>query len=117
VHEAEAVTGLQFCVYLGPAQDDSQALAHRLFTTAEGEPSVLVVVATDVRRVEILTAPLVRERIPDDECAEAIARMRPGLQDGRFDDALVAAVHHLAAVAGPGGPISAGELPDLFDET
>lgn len=116
VHVAEATTGLQFCAYLGPAQDDARALAERLF--AEAQPAVLLVVAPDVRRVEILTAPSARDRVPDDACRDAIARMTPALQGRRFDDALVTAIEHLASVAGPGAPSDlAQELPDLFDET
>lgn len=117
VHVAEAVTGLQFCVYLGPAQEDPHVLAERLFATAaaEGQPAVLVVVAPTHRRVEILTADWVRERIPDVACEAAIAHMTPLLQAGAFDEALVAGIHHLAEVAGPGGVVGV-ELPDLFDE-
>jgi len=118
VDRAENVTGLQFCVYLGPSQDDPRVLAERLFATAaaEGQPAVLVVVAPTHRRVEILTAEWVRERIPDVACETAIAHMTPMLQAGAFDEALVAGIHHLAEVAGPGSAVGA-ELPDLFDES
>jgi uncharacterized membrane protein YgcG len=112
------VTGLQFCVYLGPTKEEPRALAERLFLTAEaeGHPAVLLVVAPDHRRVEILTAEWARERIPDVACETAIAHMKPMLQARRFDEALVEGIRHLAEVAGPGGAIGL-ELPDVFDET
>jgi uncharacterized membrane protein YgcG len=120
VHAAEATTGLQFCVFLGPAPGPTRELAERLFAGAESEgqqPAVLVAVATNQRQVEILTADWARARVPDAACHEAIERMRPALQTGDYDHALVAAVEHLAAVAGAGTPAEGGvELPDLFDE-
>ena len=119
VHAAEAQTGLQFGVYLGPAPGDVRALAERLFATAEadGQPAALIVVGTSERRVEILTADWARLRLPDDACEEAIDRMRPALQSGSYDEALAIAIGHLAAVAGTGEATpGAPDLPDLFDE-
>jgi uncharacterized membrane protein YgcG len=120
VHEAEASTGLQFCVYLGPAPGGTRELAERLFAGAESEgqrPAVLLAVGTTERTIEILTADWARERVPDDACADAIERMKPALQSGAYDDGLVTAVRHLASVAGTGTPAVGGvELPDLFDE-
>jgi uncharacterized membrane protein YgcG len=120
VHAAEARTGLQFCVYLGPAPGGTRELAERLFAGAEHEgqqPAVLLAVGTAERRVEILTADWARDRLPDAECEAAIELMRPELVAGHYDHALVAAVEHLATVAGGGRPRVGGvELPDLFDE-
>jgi uncharacterized membrane protein YgcG len=120
VHAAEASTGLQFCVYLGPAPGGTRELAERLFAGAESEgqqPAVLVAVGTAERKVEILTAEWAQPRVPDEACAEAIDLMRPSLVDGAYDAALVAAIEHLAAAAGVGTPRVGGvELPDLFDE-
>jgi hypothetical protein len=43
--------------------------------------------------------------------------MRPSLQAGSYDDALVMALAHLAEVAGTGeARPGSKELPDLFDE-
>ena len=120
VEEAEASTGLQFCVYLGPATDDPRELAERLFLGAEHEgqhPAVLLAVCTTQHRVEILTADWVRERIPDASCDTAIELMRPALRSGAYDEALVTAIGHLASVAGTGDRRAGGvELPDFFDE-
>jgi uncharacterized membrane protein YgcG len=120
VHEAEASTGLQFCVYLGPAPGGTRALAERLFAGAESEgqqPAVLLAVGTAERSIEILTADWARPRVSDEACAQAIEKMRPSLQAGAYDDALVLALGHLASVAGAGVPAAGGvELPDLFEE-
>jgi uncharacterized membrane protein len=120
VHAAEAETGLQFCVYLGPAPGNTRELAERLFAGAEAEgqqPAVLIAVGTTEHQVEILTADWARTRVPDAACEEAIERMRPALRERAYDDALVAALGHLAAVAGNGTPAAGGvEFPDLFDE-
>ena len=78
---------------------------------------MLIAVGTVERRVEILTADWIRERIPDEACEAAIDAMRPDLVAGHYDSALVKAVEHLAHVAGAGRPKVGGvELPDLFDE-
>lgn len=120
VHEAEASTGLQFCVYLGPAKEDAHALAERLFVAAEHEgqhPAVLLAVFPDQHQIEILTAEWVRDRVPDEACSSAIQQMTPALRSGRYDDALVTAIGQLARVAGAGAPRAGGvELPDFFDE-
>jgi uncharacterized membrane protein YgcG len=114
VHEAEATTGLQLCVYLGAAIADPAEVAERLF--ADRHPDVLLVVATDARRVEIRTTEGARVRVPDAACDEAIERMRPMLQAGAYDDALVVGLRHLAATAGTGDPAEGStDLPDLFE--
>jgi uncharacterized membrane protein YgcG len=115
VQAAEQVTGLQFAVYLGPSPGEPRELAERLFE--EAHPSVLVVVATTARRVEILTADAVRSRVTDEACAEAIELMRPFLAKRAWDRALVVCLERLVVVAGPGAPMpGAVELPDIFDE-
>ena len=118
VHAAEAHTGLQFCVYLGPSEEEPRALAERLFETAsqEGHPAVLLLVSPNHRRVEILTADFAVERVPDAACEAAIELMRPLLRDGAYDEALVRALAHLSEVAGVGIEDAEGELPDFFDE-
>ena len=120
VDAAEEETGLQLCVYLGPAGDEEpRALAARLFDTAaeRGHPAALLLVAPDAKRVEILTAPWAQERLPDAACEAAIEVMRPTLRKGKLEDALVAGLRHLATVAGPGAADEGtGELPDVIDE-
>ena len=119
VDRAERATGLQFCVYLGPSEEEPRALAERLFETAStaGHPAVLLLVSPVHRRVEILTADWAQERVPDAACEAAIEHMRPLLRSGKYDQALVEGIAHLATVAGEGEPEHPDdELPDMFDE-
>ncbi|HUP69704.1 MAG TPA: TPM domain-containing protein [Acidimicrobiales bacterium] len=117
VDTAEETTGLQFCVVLGPADGDAHAHAEALFVQAglHLRPAVLVLVAPDQRRVEVLTASAIRERVPDSICAEAVAEMTRHLASGDFVGGIVAGVERLAAAAGPGaaGPDD-HELPDIM---
>lgn len=119
VREAELQTGLQFCVYLGPGHEDPRAHAESLFVEAglHQRPAVLLLVAPDRRRVEIVTAPAVRERLPDEGCARAINVMTPLFAQDRFVDGLVAGVRRLADEAGPGaGPAAVTDLPNVLGE-
>jgi uncharacterized membrane protein len=114
---AEARTGLQFCVYLGPAGADTRGHAEGLFVDAglHEQPAVLIHVAPDHRRVEIVTAPTVRERVPDEACTAAIEEMTKHFVQGRFVDGLLAGIAHLADTAGPGSPDGTPELPNVVE--
>lgn len=117
VDAAEELTGLQLCVCLGPAEGDARARAEALFVEAglQLRPAVLLLVAPDQRRVEIVTSPAVRERVPDAACADAVSEMTTHFAAGRMADGIIAGVQHLAAVAGPGEPAAGDEeLPDLL---
>ena len=84
VHEAEARTGLQLCVYLGPAGEDSRAHAEQLFVEGglHSRPAVLMLVAPQLRRVEIVTAPEARARIPDEAAQGAVDAMTARFAEG-----------------------------------
>jgi uncharacterized membrane protein YgcG len=114
---AEARTGLQFCVYLGPASADTRSHAEGLFVDAglHEQPAVLIHVAPDHRRVEIVTAPAVRERIPDEACSRAITEMTQHFANGRFVDGLLAGIASLAHTAGPGAPDGSPDLPNVVE--
>jgi uncharacterized membrane protein YgcG len=120
VHAAEQETGLQFCVYLGPTETDARAHAEKMFVDADlhTRPAVLLLVAPPERRVEIVTAPSVRERISDQACQTAIEAMTADFRAGDFASGLSTGIAHLAAIAGPGtAPTDdAGELPDIIEE-
>ncbi|MGD9798702.1 MAG: DUF5130 family protein [Acidimicrobiia bacterium] len=119
VDAAEERTGLQFVVYLGPAGPDAHDRAVALLDPGGtgAHPDVVLLVAPEARAVEIVTAPAVVARIPDEACAAAIERMVPHLRRRRYSRAIATAVTHLAEVAGPGvaGP-GAVELPDVVDD-
>lgn len=118
VHDAEAKTGLQFCVYLGAAEGDSRQHAESLFVQAglHERPSVLLLVAPDNRRVEIVTAPAVRDRLTDVACAEAIDAMTPAFAEGRYVDGLVLGLARLADAAGPGTATGETDLPNILGD-
>ncbi len=115
---AEEYTGLQICVYLGPVRDDTRAHAESMFTEAglASKPAVLLLVAPAEQRVEMVTAPDVVDRLPDDACARCINVMTPRFAAGDMSGGLVEGVRRLAQEAGPGTtPEGDEELPDLLD--
>ena len=118
VHEAEATTGLQFCVYLGPAEEDTRAHAEALLVDAglHTRPAVLLLVAPLVRKVELVTAPEARQRVDDATSELAVATMTRQFARGHIAGGIVAAIDLMAAAAGPGtAPPGAEELPDVVD--
>jgi uncharacterized membrane protein YgcG len=118
VRDAEMKTGLQFCVYLGSAGEDTRAHAERAFLEAglHERPAVLLLVAPDTHRVEVVTAPDARERLTDDECKEAIAEMTPYFGRNDFVAGLVVGLGELAERTGPGtAEPGASDLPNVLD--
>jgi uncharacterized membrane protein YgcG len=116
VQDAEQRAGLQFCVYLGKASEDPRQHAESLFVAAglHERPAVLILVAPDRHKVEIVTAPDARERIPDEACALAIEEMTPLLAEGRYDAALITGLRRLADEAGAATGTST-DLPNILD--
>ena len=118
VDEAEEVTGLQICVYLGSVEADPRAHAEGMFTAAglHTKPAVLLLVAPAQRRVEIVTSPDITERLSDEACARCIEAMTPRFAAGDLAGGLVAGVRRLSEEAGPGSAAEgAEELPDVLD--
>ena len=119
VERAEAATGLQLCVVLGaPANRDPHEHAEEVFAASRlGErPAVLVLVAPQQHRVEILTSPGSRNRISDAEAAAAVAKMTEAFARGELVAGVLAGVSHLATAAGPGtAPPGQVDLPNTLD--
>lgn len=120
VDAAEEATGLQICIHLGRTDDDDpRAHAERLFVNAGlvTRPAVLILVDPRGRRVEVVTAPSVTDRVDDAACGVAVERMTRRFASGDLAGGLVAGVWALAEAAGPGvAAPGAEELPDLLDE-
>ncbi len=117
VKEAEGHTGLQFCVYLGPASEDTRADAERMFVEAgmQERPAVLVLVAPDQHKVEIVTAPEAKERLTDEECAASITEMTPYFARGQFVEGMVVGLRELAERTGQGeGGPPGPDLPNVM---
>lgn len=124
VQQAEDATGLDMCVYLGPAEEDARAHAESFFVERglHERPAVLLLVAPPQRRVEIVTAPSVRDRLPDAVCEEAVSAMVARFRDGDLTGGLEEGLRRLAAAAGAGRgrPITGadderGDGPDVID--
>lgn len=118
VRAAEEWCGLQFCVYLGPTEDDPLAHAHALMHElglAEA-PAVLLLVAPEARRLEIVTSPAAARRISDHEARLAALSMSASFGVGDVAGGVAEGVRLLAQAAGPGARGGA-DLPDLLDAT
>jgi uncharacterized membrane protein YgcG len=116
VRTAEQKTGLQFCVYLGPATDDTRTHAQELFVQAglHERPAVLIHVSPAQKHVEIVTAPDARARIPDDGANEAIGVMTEYFARGDYVEGLLVGINELAERAGRGAPPpGATDLPNV----
>ena len=119
VDQAERTTGLQFCVYLGSAEGDSRAHAEGLFVKAglASRPALLVLVAPEERRVEIVTSAEARDRVDDESCARAVSDMTERFRAGDLAGGILAGLQRLVAVAGAGvAPPDQEELPDVLGE-
>jgi len=117
VSGAEAATGLQFCVYLGPADGDPRAHAEQLFAAARARsrPAVMLYVAPEARQVECVVAPEVTDRITDGTAQAAVDVMLPVLARGDVVRGLSEGIRVLADGAGPRrGDESNEELPDVI---
>lgn len=117
VASAEARTGLQFCVYLGPADGTPREHAEQLFASARARsrPAVMLYVAPDVRQVECVVAPEMTERITNGAAQAAVDVMLPVLAEGRLASGLEAGLEQLAEAAGPPrGDEPDEELPDII---
>jgi uncharacterized membrane protein YgcG len=119
VARAEATTGLQFSVFLGGVDDaHPREHAEEIFQREglHALPAVLIVVAPKQRRVEVVTSETARGRISDADASVAVDHMTASFQRGRLTPGVIAALDHLADVAGPGAAANASaEIPDIVD--
>ncbi len=119
VDQAENDTGLQFAVYLGPAADDSRAQAEAMFAALGFEtlPAVLLLIAPDQRRLEIVTSAAAKERISDRNAALVATSMTASFAVGDIVGGICLGLAMLAQYAGPAGEGEVSEdveLPDLL---
>jgi uncharacterized membrane protein YgcG len=109
---------LQFAVYLGPTRDDSREHAEAMFHSLgyHALPAVLLVVAPDQRRLEIVTSPAARARITDRHAALAAASMTASFAVGDIVGGVCLGLDMLARYAGPApeGAALDAELPDVL---
>lgn len=119
VAQAESETGLQLCVYLGPAEGDPRRHAEQLMsaaTTAQSRPAVMLYVAPEARKVECVVAPDFTARVTDAAAQAAVDVMLPVLAAGELVRGLEVGLAHLAQAAGSGvGDASQEPLPDVLE--
>jgi uncharacterized membrane protein YgcG len=114
---AERMSGLDFCVYVGPSEGDPRAYAEHLFeqTGLTERPGILLLVAPEHRRVEVLTAAEVRDRVTDYDCKLAVMAMTSSFALGDIVGGVCDGVRRLADAAGRGtAPAGAPDFPDLL---
>lgn len=102
VDRAEELTGLQFAVYLGPTSADSRAHAEAMLAELghSDVPAVLLLVAPEQRRLEIVTSAAARTRIADRHCALAATSMTASFAVGDVVGGVCIGVQMLAQYAG-----------------
>lgn len=112
VDSARAQNGLDVSVLVGDLELDDlgqfrsacERLHAALGTRSPG--AVLIVVAPGQRRVEIVTGPEVRRRVPDRVSALAVLSMTSAFRGGDLTAGIVDAVRQIADSAGRGGPLA-----------
>ena len=119
VRQAEGATGLQFCVYLGPTEADPLTHAHALMDDLglAQRPAVLVLVAPEARRLEIVTSPAAARRVPDRAAQLAALAMSSSFGVRDVSGGVAEGVRLIAQAAGPGDGRGGVELPDVLDAT
>ena len=112
VETARTENGLDLSVLVGDLEleDLSQfrAASERLHAAlGERSPSaVLLVVAPGQRKVEIVTGPAVRRRVPDRVSALAVLSMTSAFRGGDLTGGIIDAVRQIADAAGRRAPLS-----------
>lgn len=112
---AERTSGLQFCVYVGPAEGDLRAAAETMLAERCGldRPAVTVLVSPPRRQFEIVPSPVAAQRLPDHAAPLAAAAMTASFGVGDVAGGIAEGVRLLAQYAGRGAE-SGPELPDLL---
>ncbi len=111
VESARTENGLDVSVLLGDLELDDlsqfREAAERLHAALgqRSRSAVLLVVAPGQRRVEVVTGPEVRRRVPDRVSALAVLSMTSAFRGGDLTGGIVDAVRQIAASAGRGTPL------------
>ena len=103
--------GLDVTVLVGDLELDDptqfRAGAERLHAAlgSRAATAVLLVVAPGQRKVEIVTGPGVRRRVPDRVCALAVLSMTTAFQGGDLTGGIVDGIRQIASAAGLRDPL------------
>jgi hypothetical protein len=100
IRNAEAMSGLTYSVYLGPAQQSPRAHATRLHSALEDpDRTVLVLCDPGSRVLEIVTGREARRTLNDMECGLAAASMQSSFAAGDLVGGLAHGVQQLGEAA------------------
>ncbi len=117
VDSARKENGLDVSVLVGDLELDDltqfRAASERLHAAlgSRTRAAVLIVVAPGQRRVEVVTGPEVRRRVPDRVSALAVLSMTSAFRGGDLTSGIVDAVRQIADAAGRGAPLSIDSSP------
>ena len=112
VESARHQNGLDVSVLLGDLELDDlgqfRSACERLHAALgdRSRAAVLLVVAPGQRRVDIVTGPEVRRRVPDRVSALAVLSMTSAFRGGDLTAGIVDAVRQIADAAGRGAPLA-----------
>lgn len=108
--------GLDVSVLVGDLELESlhqfRAAAEKLHAALgadRADTAVLVVVAPGQRRIEIVTGPVVRRRVPDRVCALAVLSMTSAFTGGDLSGGMVDGLRQIADAAGRRSELTASE--------
>ncbi|WP_214109688.1 DUF5130 family protein [Acrocarpospora catenulata] len=98
VAAADRRTGLHFAVYAGPVQGPRRHFAERMHAAlgADAAVSVLILLDTGARAMEIVTGEEARRRIPDRDCRMIAMSMAHAFSKGDLVGGLVGGIEALA---------------------
>lgn len=100
VHNAEALCGLTFSLYVGLADEDARAYATRLHRALDAPArSVLVLCDPESRALEIVVGVEAARRLDDRACALAAASMQTSFAGGDLVGGLVTGIQQLGDAA------------------
>src|SRR5919199_2664652 len=97
VREVSTDTGLQFSVYVGPVEEDPSEYAKGLLgAMPDSRNSVVIMVAPNVRRLEIVTGAGVRHRLTDRDCGLVSLSMTSAFAGGDLVGGITTGLRMLA---------------------
>lgn len=102
LERAKRETGLDWSVYVGDVDDEPRRAAERLHSAlgTRSADAVLVFVAPGLRRLEIVTGPAARRRLPDRSCGLASLSMTSSFSGGDLLGGITSGVRLLVDAAG-----------------
>jgi hypothetical protein len=104
IASAESVTGLRFALRIGELDPEPRLEGERLLAHIAANPRdgvVLILVSPGDRRVEIVSTPAARRRLPDHAAGLAVLSMTSSFGVGDLVGGVVTGVRQLADAAGP----------------